>query len=82
MIQIRVLLFAELRERFNESEFMLQLSPQAKLIEVLEKIFPESAERHRQLSFLRLAVNHEFASPETILQDQDEVALLPPMSGG
>ena len=82
MIQIRVLLFAELRERFNESEFMLQLSPQAKLIEVLEKIFPESAERHRQLSFLRLAVNHEFASLETLLQDQDEVALLPPMSGG
>jgi molybdopterin converting factor small subunit len=31
---------------------------------------------------LRVAVNHAFAAPDTPLQDGDEVAFLPPISGG
>ena len=31
---------------------------------------------------LAVAVNREYARPETMLHDGDEVALLPPVSGG
>ncbi len=34
------------------------------------------------LSSIALAVNQQYASPETKLNDNDEVALLPPVSGG
>jgi molybdopterin synthase sulfur carrier subunit len=33
-------------------------------------------------SVLRYAVNLEFVSPETLLQEGDAVALIPPVSGG
>jgi molybdopterin converting factor subunit 1 len=29
-----------------------------------------------------VAVNHSYVPPETLLQDGDEVALIPPVSGG
>jgi molybdopterin synthase catalytic subunit len=29
-----------------------------------------------------VAVNQEYAAPDTILQDDDEVAFLPPVAGG
>ena len=34
------------------------------------------------LPSLALAVNHEYAGPDTVLRPNDEVALLPPVSGG
>jgi molybdopterin converting factor small subunit len=34
------------------------------------------------LARTRVAVAADFASPDTILRDGDEVAFLPPMSGG
>lgn len=46
------------------------------------------AELHRtypalgQLSSLAVAVNSEYAQPEARLQERDEVALIPPVSGG
>lgn len=35
---------------------------------------------HRET--MLLAVNHEFADPSAALHDGDEVALMPPVSGG
>lgn len=36
----------------------------------------------RNLSTLSIAVNNEYATNETIVNNQDEVALIPPVSGG
>ncbi|MCC3159797.1 molybdopterin converting factor subunit 1 [Hymenobacter sp. 15J16-1T3B] len=35
-----------------------------------------------QLRSLAVAVNNEYAQPETELQERDEIALIPPVSGG
>jgi molybdopterin synthase sulfur carrier subunit len=35
-----------------------------------------------QLRSLAVAVNNEYAQPEAQLQERDEIALIPPVSGG
>lgn len=49
------------------------------LIDHLERECPRFAEGRGRVHF---AVNHGFAGPETILNNDDEVAIIPPVSGG
>jgi len=50
----------------------------AELKEGLFSKYPEL----RNLSTLSIAVNNEYAANETMVNSQDEVALIPPVSGG
>lgn len=36
----------------------------------------------RQLAVYRIAINDEYSAEDTTLQDDDEVAIIPPVSGG
>lgn len=49
------------------------------LVKVLQEQFPNLV---RLAPALAIAVNREYATDEQILQDGDEVALIPPVSGG
>ena len=40
------------------------------------------AEVLKDPTFIRVAVNQEFATPDVRLKDSDEVALFPPVTGG
>jgi molybdopterin synthase catalytic subunit len=51
------------------------------LVGRLDQDYPEMAELIRKKKVL-IAVNQEIAHPETVLTEGDEVALLPPFSGG
>lgn len=53
----------------------------AVLKEMIAKDFPALADVLKSRSFL-ISVNQEFAKPDTIVKDGDEVGLLPPFSGG
>ena len=81
-MRIRAVLFAGLAQRLGVREEWLDLpgSPTA------ADVFRHYREREPQLGelgrSLLLAVNAEFSAPETPLREGDEVALLPPMSGG
>jgi molybdopterin synthase sulfur carrier subunit len=48
------------------------------LTSTLEERFPKL----KQLASYRVALNSEFASGEQPLQDCDEIAIIPPVSGG
>jgi len=77
MMQIRVRLFAGLRERAGASELRLEL-PEGALV-------ADALERMRELTDgvpVVMAVNHEYADPGSALESGDEVALIPPVSGG
>ena len=48
------------------------------LLQSLHARYPELA----RLSSLAVAVNNEYAADDTPLQERDEIALIPPVSGG
>jgi molybdopterin synthase catalytic subunit/molybdopterin converting factor small subunit len=76
-VRITVKLFAGLRERAGESERDLELDAGARVADVWPPLgLGEEPEG------LLYAVNKEYAPPDRRLSDGDEVALIPPVSGG
>jgi MoaE-MoaD fusion protein len=76
-VRITVKLFAGLRERAGESERDLELEAGARVTDVWRPLgLGEEPEG------LLYAVNKEYATPDRRLSDGDEVALIPPVSGG
>jgi molybdopterin converting factor subunit 1 len=81
-MQVKVLFFGMLKEVVGRSDDRLTLGESATLADLLAH-YEAAAPRLRDLrSSLALSVNQEYASPAHPLRDQDEVALLPPVSGG
>ena len=83
---LSVLYFAWLRERVGVTEETLSppesVSTVADLVEYLAKLDERHATAFKDRATVRCAVNHEFASPSTILRPGDEVAFFPPVTGG
>jgi len=79
-VNLRILYFASLRDAAGRDGEQLDVADgNARAIYAdlrLRHGFSMPAER------LRVAVNGEFASWDRALQDGDEIAFLPPMSGG
>ena len=79
---MRVLFFAQLKDATgcDAIELALPTPPTAERlwVELLEK-FPALAVHKKNV---RLARNWEYADEHTVFADADEVALVPPVSGG
>lgn len=79
---MKILFFAQARQATLCSEFDLPVSAPldtAELWNRLETRFPSLKPLRRST---RLARNCVYASPDEIFHDPDEVALIPPVSGG
>ncbi len=81
-MQVRVLLFGSLREAAGAKELSVTL-PERASVAALRALLTDSQPAFEKLAGrLRVAVNREFASDDAALADGDEVAFLPPVSGG
>ena len=81
-MQVRVLFFGALRDLVGRSHDALTLPEGARLSDLLAH-YESTVPRLRDfLPAIALSINQEYAPPGAALQDQDEVALLPPVSGG
>ena len=81
-MRIRVKLFAIVKERAGAGEVSLDLPDGATVAAVaaaLEQRFPVVAGFLGRSAF---AVNREYVDAATALRDGDEVAVIPPVSGG
>jgi molybdopterin synthase catalytic subunit len=76
-VLVRVRLFAALRERAGESELALELPDGARVADALEQV----ATLTRDMPVV-VAVNREYATADVRLEAGDELALIPPVSGG
>jgi molybdopterin converting factor subunit 1 len=81
-VRVTVRLFARLREITGAAEMLRELGPGATLGTLwrdLASEFPELAVYERSISS---AVNADYARMNRELHDGDDVAFLPPVSGG
>jgi molybdopterin synthase catalytic subunit len=76
-MQVRVRLFAGLRERAGAGELELELPEGARVSDALEQMQSLTAGLP-----VVMAVNREYAGGEQALTAGDEIALIPPVSGG
>ena len=74
---VRVRLFAMLRERAGRGEIELELPEGARVRDALAQVESLSAGLP-----LVMAVNREYADGDALLSPGDELALIPPVSGG
>ena len=83
---MKLLYFAWLRARIGHAEEELPLPEGvrdvAALLEWLGWRGPRYAEALRDLSVVRVAVNHEYVGRDHPVRDGDEVGLFPPVTGG
>src|ERR1700729_930791 len=76
-MDVRIKLFAGLRERAGADELPLTLPDGARVADVLARLSDVTAGVP-----VVMAVNQEFADESVVLQAGDELALIPPVSGG
>jgi molybdopterin converting factor subunit 1 len=81
-VNVRVLLFASLREAVGAGELALALPSGARASAVLAELQRRWPERRQLIERCALAVNEEYANPDLSLRDGDTVAVIPPVSGG
>ena len=80
-MRLTVLFFGVLRERFGDEERLEQFpgSTAGDLLRYYRVVAPELGDLW---SSIAVAVNRTYATGALLLSDGDEVALLPPVSGG
>ncbi|MGH9565909.1 MAG: molybdopterin converting factor subunit 1 [Candidatus Angelobacter sp.] len=81
-MQIRVLFFGMLKDSAGRETEILDVPEGSTIGEVATQYAEQFPGIKALLPSLAVAVNQEYAAPETKLKDGDEVAFLPPVSGG
>lgn len=81
-VNIRVLFFGAARDAVEANELELAVEPPATVSSAVQSLKARFATLERFGRSLLFAVNQEYATPDTQLQENDELAVFPPVSGG
>ena len=82
VITVTVKLFAAYQEAYGLPELLLEFPPKTPVVALLERLISEHPELNQWRDLTRFGINLEFVEPDTLLQNGDEVVLIPPVSGG
>lgn len=80
-MKIKLLCFGITRDIIGGFEHQLEL-PTAATVADLKTYLTNQFPDFQKLTSLRIAVNEDYAEDSTILQERDEIVLIPPVSGG
>ena len=81
-VNIRVLFFGAARDAVEANELELELEAPATVASAFQSLKMRSSQLERFGRSLLFAVNQEYATPDTQLKENDELAVFPPVSGG
>jgi len=82
MMRVRVKLFAMVRERAGMSELELELPAPATVADAAAELVRRIPSFGEHAGTVAYAVNHAYAKAGDALDDGDELAVIPPVSGG
>jgi molybdopterin synthase sulfur carrier subunit len=82
VISVHVKLFAVAKDLAGTSESTLSLQDNAQAAAVLDHFLKVNSRFEDWKDHLRVAVNSEYVDLNQPLHDGDEVAIIPPVSGG
>ena len=78
----KVLFFATLRDKTGIREAIIEFPPGSLISDIKKQILETYPNLRPSMDTIIVAMNHEFAFDENIVQDGAEIALFPPVSGG
>jgi molybdopterin synthase sulfur carrier subunit len=79
---INVLFFARLKDQVGQSELLLGAEFAGKTVTELQYALITKGMIALQDDSIRIALNQNFCAPDTVVNDGDEVAFMPPVTGG
>ncbi len=82
LVTVTVKLFAAYQEAYGVPELVLKFPPQTPVSTVLNTLITQHPELEQWRNLTRFGINLEFVEPDAVVQDGDEVVLIPPVSGG
>lgn len=80
-MKLSIALFGITREIVGKSTLELT-APEGQSVQALLADLREQYPALGQLSSLAVAVNNDYATDDMVLHERDEIALIPPVSGG
>jgi molybdopterin converting factor subunit 1 len=81
-MRVTVLFFGVLKDVAGRANATLGFEDGATVAKILERCVSSSPRLEEFEGSIAVAVNQEYASLQTVVRDGDEIALLPPVSGG
>src|ERR1035441_6795313 len=81
-MQVRVCYLGMLKEFAGREEESVEVADGASVGDLFAALQQRIPQRQQFRHAIALAVNYEYSGSETQLHDGDEVALIPPVSGG
>lgn len=80
-MDVNILLFGITKDLVGKQKLRMQL-PETTVVADFKKLLSEKYPELIELNSLAIAVNSEYATDDIVLQPNDEIALIPPVSGG
>jgi molybdopterin converting factor subunit 1 len=81
-MKVKTKFFAAIREIVGTAEVELELTPGTTAGDLFQRYCQQHPPLGRYADNTMISVNLEFVPPETRLRDGDEIAFIPPVSGG
>jgi len=80
-MKVNILAFGIVKDIFSKSIIEVDVTDTA-TVAILKTQLEEKYPRLKQLSSYMVAVNNEYAWQEQLIDTRDEIAIIPPVSGG
>jgi len=81
-MRVRVLFFAQLKDAFGTHECTVNPEENTTVHEVVHDLMAQKGAEHLKAMPILYSVNEDFVDEFRKLQDNDVLALLPPVAGG
>lgn len=82
---MKILYFAQLRQLLGKSEDSLEIKKRIRIQEVVDQLIKRNEEYRKAfhgIDNIQFAINCEYANKDSLVNNKDELAVFPPVTGG